>query len=133
MTELALILLKIRGTNEVAMQRRDYNTPHAPGMLGFFGGHIEANEKPFAAAIRELSEETSLDVGSLDIQHLVSVKHPADADGPLSIHLFEAIIPNEAFEVFEGQGCETYDLLDLLTRDDLAPPARLLLTRLHAA
>lgn len=45
------ILLQLRDINERTV---------APGRWGFFGGHIEGDEDPTTAAIREFEEETGI-------------------------------------------------------------------------
>jgi len=43
--------------NRILLQRRPKNWRTFPGMIATFGGHIESNETPINAIIRELHEE----------------------------------------------------------------------------
>lgn len=132
MRQVALIKLHIKDTDQLVFQRRD-NNPEilSPNMLGFFGGHLDSPvEDPHQAAVRELSEETSLDVNKLDIVHLASMDLPLaiHLDGiPTKLHLFTAIIDNINFQVFEGIGSEVYSKETALERTDLAPLIRYIL------
>jgi 8-oxo-dGTP pyrophosphatase MutT (NUDIX family) len=45
------------------------------GQWNFFGGKIEPNETPEVAAIRELKEEASIEIGLNNITHIKSVEH----------------------------------------------------------
>ena len=123
MIELALVLLRIRGTNSYVLQRRDLQTKVAPGKLGCFGGHVEPGEDPFAALKREIGEETSLDADSLDYELIrrQEVDNPYDPAQPFLAHVYRADIADDQFEVYEGQYAETYTIDELKRRDDLSP------------
>jgi len=124
--ELSIIQL-VLPNNLLVLQRRDENTKISPGLLGFFGGHIEDSEMPLEAMKRELSEETSIDVSSLKLKYVIS-KDIAHPNNPKIInkrvHLFKAKIHNDEFDVYEGQRAESYSAEDLKKRQDLAPTAR---------
>lgn len=84
------------------LQRRDNNAPLYPGKLTFFGGSIEGEESALEAARRELSEETSLDVRTLNFEQLATYLHP---DLPASqIVVFIVSVPDTNFDVYEGEG-----------------------------
>ena len=55
--------------NRVLLQWRD-DWPHiiSPGRWGFFGGHIEADETPEAAMLREFEEETGIRLAKSEIK-----------------------------------------------------------------
>lgn len=114
----------------VVMQRRDGKAPTSPNMLGFFGGHMEADETPSIAVKRELKEETSLPVGDLQFEHEITAEVPSP-DSPsvigTRVHLFSTHISSADFAVYEGSGAETHELASLLERNDVAPTARYLL------
>jgi 8-oxo-dGTP diphosphatase len=69
--EVVVVLPYCTTNKSVLMQLRDDNPDiEAPGVWGFFGGLIHANENPTDAAIRELEEE--VDYKAKDIYHLNS-------------------------------------------------------------
>lgn len=79
MIEVCVVWLTLPN-GDVVLQRRDKKTNVSPGMLGLFGGHIEAGESPEEAMKRELAEETSLDVSRLTIDYVADAElpHPHD-------------------------------------------------------
>lgn len=121
MIEVSVIWLTLPNGN-VVLQRRDKKTNVSPGLLGLFGGHIEAGETPNAAIRRELSEETSLNISDLNISWVASVElpHPNDAAVMRKLHIYRAAIDSDDFDVFEGECSETYSIADLKDRQDLA-------------
>jgi 8-oxo-dGTP pyrophosphatase MutT (NUDIX family) len=126
--DAVLAILRL-GDGRLVMQRRDLNAPVSPGLLGLFGGGIEAGEEPLSAIQRELSEETSLHqlkfspLGEIDL-----VESHRSPPTRTRIHIFTATLPAADFVVYEGNGVEVFPLADLLTRDDLGPTARSVLT-----
>lgn len=132
MRQVALIKLYVKDTDQLVFQRRDNNPVIlSPNMLGFFGGHLDSpDEDPHQAAIRELSEETSLDIDKLVVSHLISIDLPLSIhqDGIATrLHLFSTTINNANFQVFEGVGSEVYAKEVALKRTDLAPLIRYIL------
>jgi len=63
---------------EVLVGQRAFDANSRPGELDFLGGGCEPDELPVDAAVRELEEETGVDVGNLPIEHVVTV---VDIDG----------------------------------------------------
>ena len=105
-----------------ALQRRTNDEPVSPGLLSFFGGHIEADETSHDAIVREISEETSLDLKHGDFKKLLTVKFdPRGTNKEKEYTLFVADTNRENFEVYEGEGSEVYSIDELLQRDDVAP------------
>jgi 8-oxo-dGTP diphosphatase len=63
----------------VLMLKRSETKKAFPGWLALPGGHIEANEDPLAAAIREVKEETGITVPPSGLrQKFVAVHHHLD-------------------------------------------------------
>lgn len=63
----------------VLMLKRSETKKAFPGWLALPGGHIEANEDPLAAAIREVREETGIAVSPAALrQKFVAVHHHLD-------------------------------------------------------
>lgn len=124
MNEIALIQLQIKDSDNYVFQRRDNMAPTSPNLLGFYGGSMEADEKPKSAAIRELSEETSLNIHDLSFKHVISIDLPSnthDQPGVLRAHLFTTTIPDTNFKVYEGIGSEIYTKQQILGRSDVSP------------
>ena len=65
-----------RQMSKVLMCRRK-KEPYK-GLSNFVGGKIEKNEYGFAAAYRELYEETAIEKCNIDITHLVDFTYPLD-------------------------------------------------------
>jgi 8-oxo-dGTP diphosphatase len=61
--------------------------PLFPGLYNGVGGHVEADEDVFAAAYREIREETGLDVRDLTLRGMVNVS-PAPGGPPEGVLLF---------------------------------------------
>lgn len=122
----ALIIPKIENTNELIFQRRDGKAATDPNLLGLFGGSIEAGETPPEAALRELTEETSLRVSHDDLVLAGDADMPT-AKGPAHAHVYIVIVPDANFEVYEGEGLEIFTKDEALARSGLAPAARHLL------
>jgi 8-oxo-dGTP pyrophosphatase MutT (NUDIX family) len=125
MTKIAIIALELPD-GRIVVQRREDKAPVSPGLLGFFGGHIEDNEDPLQAATRELREETSLDFRELefvakykfDKETLNRLRSTSFAKDETEFNLFKLKIDNSNFSVYEGVGAEIYDLQDLHKRKD---------------
>lgn len=85
MTELSLCILEL-SDGRYAFQRRKTTARISGGLIGFFGGRNEAGETPDAAMVRELSEETSLDVASLAITQVGRFELP---DSHACVYLYK--------------------------------------------
>lgn len=110
------------------MQRRDDAAPVAPGILGFFGGHMEAGENPDECVRRELAEETSLDVPGLIFSPVRELIIPASADySSMQFYIYQTNIETDDFDVFEGKGAESYTPAELLARSDVSEVVRRIL------
>jgi 8-oxo-dGTP diphosphatase len=59
--------------NRLLLQLRDDNVNY-PNQWGLFGGHIESNEKPLQAAIREIYEELGIKLKKEELKFLFCVK-----------------------------------------------------------
>ncbi len=131
MVEVSVIWL-VLPSGDVVLQRRDKKTNVSPGLLGLFGGHIEAGETPEEAIKRELSEETSLDVSSLTIDYITNTElpHPNNPTTRRKIYFYKTTIDSDNFNVFEGAGSETYSIAELKRRKDIASSAEYFLANL---
>ncbi|HWB38812.1 MAG TPA: NUDIX domain-containing protein [Candidatus Saccharimonadales bacterium] len=132
MTEIAVALLRLPD-GKVVFQRRDGSPRLSPHKLGFFGGHVELDELPAKAMVRELGEETSLDAASLLLSHLMDFQLPSQVHGEADVdfHIYQAVVPDANFAVYEGAGVEVYTREDALIRDDLSEAARYVLEHIE--
>lgn len=118
MVELAVIYLELPD-GRLVLQRRTQDAPTAPGLLGFFGGHVEAGEDPLTAVKREVAEETSLNPEDLGIEPFGNQVLQKDGDYPKERHTFyfKGYIKNTDFEVYEGDRAEVFTLEEALQND----------------
>ena len=107
--------LKVAGVilyrdGRVLLQHRD-DTPEIrwPGAWAIFGGHVEPDETPEAAARREMEEELGLRLeGPLEL-----VYHGADDTRERFIFAAPLPVPPETLTLYEGQG------MALLSREEI--------------
>lgn len=113
------------------LQRRTDDAPISPGKLGLFGGHLEKGENLNQAFLRELAEETSLDIPQLKPSLLGTFDLTRSITGnrEVQFHLFLVKIPNMDFKVFEGVRAEAYGREELVGREDLASSVRYFLSQ----
>lgn len=125
MQKLTLVLFTLPD-GKIILQRRTKDAPYGAGLLGIFGGWVEDGETPDKCLIREIKEETSLDVGALEINQLADFVIPAGKDFDIDRHfyLYEATVSGLDFEVYEGYGAEAYSLSEIKEREDLTASAR---------
>lgn len=125
MKEISIVQF-ILPDGRLVLQRRDEGIKISPGLLGLFGGHVEVGESPADALLREISEETSLNVSDLNIDYIAGreLPHPNDFNSKIMVHFNKAIIGSDDFKVFEGQHAETYSITELKERQDLSPNAK---------
>ena len=77
-----------------------------PGLISSFGGHIEPGEEPIDAAVREINEETNLNIAKdqlifYDKRHKTKEVHGEDWD----VYYFGSRrINTQGLQVFEGAG-----------------------------
>lgn len=123
--KFASILLKLPD-GRIILQRRTKNASYAPGKLNIFGGGVENDETTDECMVREIKEETSLDIGSLSLRPVANFVIPSCEDFYEDRHfyLYEALVANLDFEVYEGDGAEAYTLNEIKNRDDLSGSAK---------
>jgi 8-oxo-dGTP pyrophosphatase MutT (NUDIX family) len=97
-------------SGEILGQLRD-DIPNIdePGRVGSFGGAMEPeDETPLQGALRELGEETNLEIDPFEMRHLVStVGWRRRMEYWEGRHIFYLTIPDETvsmLEIYEGQG-----------------------------
>jgi 8-oxo-dGTP pyrophosphatase MutT (NUDIX family) len=106
MTGNAEVIL-VRKDGSIILQIRDNKPGIAnPGLITAFGGHIEPGEEPVDAALREINEETNLNLTKdrlefFGLYHKTKAVHGEDWD----VYYFIARgINEEGLEVYEGTG-----------------------------
>lgn len=99
--------------NFILQHRDDKPTINNPGMLTAFGGAVEGDETNREAALRELSEETNLNIewASNNIHYLTTVFQPTTIQGiPRYITYYSLNgVDKESLETYEGQGFKIID------------------------
>ncbi|MGH9857981.1 MAG: NUDIX domain-containing protein [Acidobacteriota bacterium] len=129
MIHVSIMLLTLPD-GRIVFQRRDGNTHISPHLLGFFGGHVEEGETYDEAMVREMGEETSLDIDSLKWEFVQDFTVSPNTENPATFHLYWAEIPDIKFEVFEGVRAEVYTREEALARDDVARAPMYVLTKI---
>ncbi|GAB3472128.1 NUDIX domain-containing protein [Kineococcus endophyticus] len=94
--------------DRVLLQLRD-DTPGIPypGTWCLPGGHLEEDEDPVAAAVRELREEMSLEIASSALHHVVSVRRHYGVEHTYWTHLD---VEAERLPLTEGQSVRFHAL-----------------------
>jgi len=110
----AEILLTNRN-KRIILQRRD-NKPNItnPGKATTFGGTIELGETPSKGALREINEETNLNLNKEDLIFVKKYERTKEVDGEdndLYCFLVENVDESK-LEVYEGQGFEIANNLE---------------------
>lgn len=74
-----LVLLRNQDTQVLLLKRA--NTSYMDGMYSLVAGHVEANEMPTVAMIREAKEEAGIDLTEhdLEIGHIMYRMKPSDS------------------------------------------------------
>lgn len=121
-------LILMNGAREVLLGRRPLDSKSRGGQLDFFGGRRNPGESALAAMIREVNEETQLDVADLNFAHVYQTKH---TDGPQKFvrDYFYAQIP-EFPEITVAEHTGSVVLPAMVALDALIyDPHRMALTR----
>lgn len=108
--------------NRLVLQRRTADAPYAPGLLGAFGGWMEANETVDQSMLREVGEETSLDITMLEPTLIAECLVDASEDfpAPRYFYIYKVPVTTMDFDVYEGDRAEAYTLEELRLRTDLS-------------
>jgi len=123
--KFTLILFKLPD-GRIALQRRTQDAPYGAGLLGIFGGWVEANETVDECLLREIKEETSLNIAVLKPRLITDfiIKSSDDFDQDRHFYLYETLIDNMNFEVYEGDGAEAFTPDEIKRRNDLTGSAQ---------
>lgn len=104
MTDFACTLLVDR-RGWVLLQERDEHAPIAPERWAASGGHVEPGETFLEAAVRELREETGLDLAPEELQ-LVGIYdiHHVETDSDDHMALYAAATTATDADIVLGEG-----------------------------
>lgn len=108
-----LVLIK---NNQILLLRR-YNTGYQDGKYTFVAGHVEANEMPIDALIRESKEEANITLKKENIQ-LLHTMYRAETDGMRVDFFFTANIWAGEIKNVEPTKCDELKWFDI----DNVPP-----------
>jgi 8-oxo-dGTP diphosphatase len=88
---------------KILLQQRDADSPTFPNYLATFGGHIEKNETPLQALLRELKEELGATVKPDEPIILATLSEPESNHTSLEFAYFWHDKHREIKGCFEGQ------------------------------
>jgi 8-oxo-dGTP pyrophosphatase MutT (NUDIX family) len=123
--KVAVARLKTLDGKKYYFQRRNNKTHLFPEGLSFFGGHIEPGETAEDTVHRELTEETSIDLGETALEKTVALTvlpPAAHDDQPVEVHVFDSKV--DSFDVKEGASVELLTKEEALNHPDLVPTTR---------
>lgn len=72
---------------KILVLRRSKTDPHAPGRVDFPGGGVDEGEELLAAAVREIQEETGIEVAAADLQLGFAYTSEPNAEGDIITRL----------------------------------------------
>jgi 8-oxo-dGTP pyrophosphatase MutT (NUDIX family) len=104
----------IRKDNKYLVLRRSSLKKYAPDVVHPFGGKVDLNENPYAAAVREVYEETGLKVNNLRLEAVLTEITPV-ADEPYNWLIFHFSADYESGELQTTEEGEAI----MLTADEL--------------
>lgn len=106
--------------------RDDKPNIDSPGMIGGFGGAVEAGESSLEGAVRELEEETNLKLGPDDIEYFdryVVWRELTQEYEQATVYLARNVDITK-LKVFEGQGYETIYSLNKKISPSIIPAVK---------
>ncbi|HKX73634.1 MAG TPA: NUDIX domain-containing protein [Candidatus Saccharimonadales bacterium] len=109
--------------NLITQHRDDKPGINSPGLASFFGGTLEPEDaSPLAAAVREINEETNLNLTEADLEEWITYDFDLSADRLEHEFIYIAKgVSVQGLEVYEGQG---YHVVRSLDDPLLAPVCR---------
>jgi len=122
-------VLLVDRDGRVLLQLRDEHAPVGPGRWSTVGGAVEPGERPADAAERELTEETSLVAGSLELWFAGTL--PANAGpGTTAWHVYAAASSATDADVVVGEGADIRFVSPAVVAElDLLPASRFLVAQ----
>jgi len=116
----------VHGTN-VLLHKRSATKKVFPGWWIGPGGHVDSNEDTLSAAIREVKEETGVDITEKDIQlKSIALHHHTDRKEVYVIFIFRAEISIEQNVQFPNQEGESkwIPITDAMQMDHIFPASK---------
>ena len=126
-TQIVSTIVIVHHDGKFLLVRRNLQDDIFPGKWQNAGGKLEDNETIEAAAIRELHEETALDIGAAHLQFVMSYSWRKAADEPTRLGIILlADLPNSAqlnTISLDSELCEYgwFTLADALKLDTIGP------------
>ena len=105
------VFLVLKKGNQILLLRR-FNTGYQDGNYTFVSGHVEANEMPIDALIREAKEEANITLKREDI-HLVHTMYREGTDGMRMDLFFTADVWEGEITNMEPNKCDDLQWFDL--------------------
>ncbi|HRI05739.1 MAG TPA: NUDIX hydrolase [Candidatus Dojkabacteria bacterium] len=115
----------IKYKNKILLQKRSPSSKFFPNYLAFPGGHIDVGEDAKTACVREVMEETGVDISNLDVKFIISsINTHVDKQVVWVIYAFRVELEDEVIPINTLEGdCAWYDL-DALDLNEIVPPVR---------
>ena len=109
--------------NKVLLQRRPESTSFFPNYLSFPGGHVDEGEDVLKACIREVSEETGIDISKGKIRLVINtINNHKDKGIVWIIYGFSVELSEEIAPVSSDEGvCDWYEV-SKLDKSQIVPP-----------
>lgn len=115
----------IKFGSSVLLQKRSPSSKFFPGFLTFPGGHVDVGEDARTACIREVVEETGLDISKFDVKFIISsINTHQDKKVVWVIYGFRVELESKEVPISTSEGeCAWYDL-STLNLNEVVPPVR---------
>lgn len=112
--------------NKVLMHKRAADKKKFPGFWIGPGGHVDANEDVLSTVIREVKEETGVEISSSDISlKVLAFHHHLDRGEVWMEYLFRATIPSAQRPVSNHEGFSKWIPIDeLAVLENVFPPSK---------
>ena len=114
--------------DDILLMKRSSNRRVFPNKYNGIGGHIERDEDPFNGAVREIKEETGLDVHDVKLRAIHNID--AGYESGILLFVFTAISDKREFVADETEGTLHWINRDQLMSIDLVEDVPIILERI---